>query len=117
MAQTRSEEHRLLDKDEHQLVTRAHHPALREMGDGEVDELVKRLRERRDRARDIAGRQRRQIRGKSALTGARSVSDDTGTREKWALLAAALKRVSKENGRRKAHRVINVENATRRVEV
>lgn len=101
MSRTRRDEARLLNSDEHELVARTHHPELRELADGALSDLIGRLRERRDRARDIARQQRREMRGKSEPSGARAASDNSGTKEKGALLAAALKRVSKEGERRR----------------
>lgn len=101
MSATRKEEARLLSGDEHELVSQAHHPALRGLDDGALSELVKRLRERRDRARDISRQQRREFRGKSAPSGARAATDNTGTKRKGAVLAGALKRASREHERRR----------------
>lgn len=101
MSRTRRDEARLLNTDEHELVAQTHQPELRELDDEALSDLVVRLRGRRDRARDIARQQRREVRGKSAPSGARAASDDSGTKEKGALLAAALKRVSKESERRR----------------
>jgi hypothetical protein len=95
------QEARLLTADEAELVAQSHHPKLREADDGSLAELISRLRERRDRARDVSRRQRRELRGKAAPSGARPATDDTGTREKAALLAAAVKRASKETERRR----------------
>ena len=62
---------------------------------------MKRLRERRDRARDIARQQRREMRGKAAPSGASAAADNSGIRRKRDLLAAALKRANKETERRR----------------
>lgn len=101
MSRTRREEERLLSSDEHELVGQARQPAVKALGDAELSDLVNRLRARRDRARDIARRQRREMRGKAAPSGATASSDDTGTRAKSDLLAAALKRANKESARRR----------------
>ena len=63
--------------------------------------LIKLLRERRDRASDIARRQRREMRGKAQPTGSRPATDDSGTRIKRQILAGALKRANKERQRRR----------------
>ena len=101
MARSRRDEARLLSAKEHELVEQTRHPAIRKLNDGELSDLVKRLREQRDRARDMSRQQRRELRGKSAPSGARPATDNSGTQEKGALLAAALKRASKENERRR----------------
>lgn len=102
MSVSRRREQRLLDATEAELVGRSHRPDLGTVGDTQLSELIRLLRERRDRARDVSRRQRREVRGKAAPSGARPASDNTGTREKAALLAAAVKRVSKEQERRRS---------------
>lgn len=102
MSMSRRREERLLDAGETELVKRSHHPELGAEDDKALPELIRLLRERRDRARDRSRRQRREWRGKAAPSGANPATDNTGTREKAALLAAAVKRVSKEHERRRA---------------
>jgi hypothetical protein len=102
MARSIKQERRLLGVDEVTLVDKTHHPALGLLPDRDLAELRKLVRERRDRAQDIAARQRRELRGKAAPKGARAASDDSGTREKRDLLAAALQRLNKEVTRRQA---------------
>ena len=59
------------------------------------------LRERRDRARDGARRQKREMRGKARAARARpAASDNSGTKAKADALTAALKRVGAERTRR-----------------
>ncbi|SIQ47808.1 hypothetical protein SAMN05880561_103132 [Rhizobium sp. RU33A] len=101
MAQARRTELRLFDDSEKELVEASRHPLLAERGDEELATLRKTLRERRDRARDIASRQRREMRGKAAPSGAKPASDNAGSREKFAALSAALQRVNGEIARRK----------------
>ena len=101
MAQTLKTERRYLSGDELELVEKYHHPGLRHLSDEEVDSTLKILRERRDRARDIASRQRREMRGKSDSAGARLARDDSGSRKKTSLLGAALKRLKRESERRR----------------
>lgn len=100
MARTRREEDRLLTTEEREIVAQTHHPVLGGLDDSDLAALIKRLRDRRDRAQGIARQQRREMRGKSAPAGARAASDDTGSQEKGAVLSAALKRVNKERTRR-----------------
>ncbi|GJE78230.1 MULTISPECIES: hypothetical protein [Methylorubrum] len=102
MSVSRRREQRLLDTHEAELVARSHRPDLSAADDAQISELIRLLRERRDRARDVSRRQRREVRGKAAPSGARPASDNSGTREKAALLAAAVKRVSKERERRRS---------------
>ncbi|MBC2775618.1 hypothetical protein H6M51_22390 [Rhizobium sp. AQ_MP] len=103
MAQSRRMELRLLDDSEKQLVEASRHPHLAERDDEELADLRKALRERRDRARDIANRQRREMRGKAAPAGAKPSADDAGSREKFAALSAALQRVNGEVSRRQRY--------------
>ena len=102
MARSIKQERRLLGADELTLVEKTHHPALGLLPDQDLAELRKLVRERRDRAQDIASRQRRELRGKAAPKGARAATDDSGTREKRDVLAAAMQRLNKEVTRRKA---------------
>lgn len=99
MATGRSAERRLLDAQELALIDRTHHPALGEVADEELGQLIANVRERRDRARDIANRQRRQIRGKAA-GGTGYDKADQGNRQKQGVLAQALQRLNKERKRR-----------------
>ena len=102
MARSIKQERRLLGADELSLVEKTHHPALGLLPDQDLAELRKLVRERRDRAQDIAARQRRELRGKAASKGTRAATDDSGTREKRDVLAAALQRLNKEVTRRQA---------------
>ncbi|MGH6836024.1 MAG: hypothetical protein ACREC9_10845 [Methylocella sp.] len=102
MARSIKHERRLLGADELALVEKTHHPALGLLPDQDLAELRKLVRERRDRAQSIAARQRRELRGKAAPKGARAATDDSGTREKRDLLAAAVQRLNKEVTRRQA---------------
>lgn len=101
MAQARQTELRLLDNSEKDLVDASRHPALNGHSDEDLAKLRANLRERRDRARDIANRQRREMRGKAKPAGGRAAADDTGSREKLGALSAALQRVNKEFTRRR----------------
>ena len=101
MSTARRNEERLLSADERELVERSHHPALAALSDSELADLAKLLRERRDRAGDIARRQRREMRGKARARGAQPAADDTGTRLKAGVLAQAMKRLNAEAARRK----------------
>ena len=102
MARSLKHERQLLSTDELTLVENSHHPALGLLPDHDLAELRKLVRERRDRAQTIAARQRRELRGKAAPKGVRAATDDSGTREKRDLLAAALRRLNKEVSRREA---------------
>ena len=92
---------RLLDEGERELVAASRYPNLGDMSDEDLARLKSNLRSPRDRARDIAKRQRREMRGKSAPAGARPAADDAGTREKLSLLSSAVQRANKEAARRR----------------
>ena len=119
MARSIKQERRLLGADESTLVEKTHHPSLGLLPDQDLAELRKLVRERRDRAQDIAARQRRELRGKAAPKGARAATDDSGAREKRDLLAAALQRLNKEVARREAKdpRQALIDNAKRALEL
>ncbi len=119
MARSIKQERRLLGADELTLVEKTHHPALGLLPDRDLAELRKLVRERRDRAQDIAARQRRELRGKAAPKGARAAMDDIGTREKRDVLAAAMQRLNKEVTRRqaKAARQEMIDSAKRALEL
>jgi hypothetical protein len=86
------EERRALDSDELQMTDMARQPALGQLSDRDLSDLVNRLRTRRTRARDIADRQRREARGKSDPAGATPASGNAGTLAKHDYLDAALER-------------------------
>jgi hypothetical protein len=100
MGRSLRHERQVLNADEIALVEASHHPGLGALSDKDLAELRKHVRERRDRARDIAARLRREIRGKAEPRGARPVTEDAGSREKKDVLAAAMQRLNREATRR-----------------
>lgn len=90
------EERRALDAEELQMADQARHPALGQLTDRELSDLVSRLRDRRKRARDIADRQGREARAKAAPSGTTPASGNTGTLAKHDYLGAALERAMQE---------------------
>ena len=94
------EERRALDADELQMADTARQPALGRLSDRDLSDLVGRLRSRRNRARDLADRQRREARGKAAPAGATPATGDAGTRGKHDYLNAALDRALAERAAR-----------------
>jgi hypothetical protein len=95
-------EARLLTATEIELVASTRPPAIERQSDDELKAAARRLREAADRAKDIAARQRREIRGKAAPHGARPAKDNLGTIGKAQSLRAALERVESEQRRRAA---------------
>jgi hypothetical protein len=119
MARSVRRERQLLSAEEFALVGKTHHPCLESLSERDLAAVLKLLRERRDRTQRIAGRQRRELRGKSAPKGTRAATDDAGTRNKKDLLAAAVQRLNEEVTRRKVktrHQSL-VESAARALEL
>lgn len=100
MAITKKQEERALSADEKELVGMSGVRASRSLTDGELGRLVKLLRTKRDRAKTVAERQRREMRGKSRARGATPAKDDDGSQLKLMILSAALIRLDNETGRR-----------------
>ncbi len=101
MAISRKEEARALSADEQDLVAKSHHPVVQELADAELANLVKLLRERRDKAQTEAHRRRREMRGKGAPKGAVASKADGGSRLKLEVLAMAMRRLNGEAERRR----------------
>lgn len=102
MPQMTQDEKRALDRDEQELSQSARQPGLAALDDGALDDLIRRLRDRRDRARDVANRQRREARGKARPQGATPAGGNEGTKTKHAYLNAALRRAMAERSKRDA---------------
>ncbi|QRM29743.1 hypothetical protein [Microvirga sp. VF16] len=101
MATSKLDERRLMSDEEFTLVEQTRYPVLGKLDDAALKDLTQRLRERRDRARDIARRQRREVRGKGRQ-GTTFEKQDAGNRQKAGVLAEALTRINSERTRRKA---------------
>jgi hypothetical protein len=95
-------EARLLTAAEIELVASTRPPEIERRSDDELKAAARRLRETLNRAKAIAARQRREIRGKAAPHGARPARDNLGTLGKAQALRAALDRVEAEQRRRAA---------------
>jgi hypothetical protein len=105
MAITRKIEERALDAEERDLVAKSHHPALQDVSDQDLSQLVKLVRERRDKAKTQANQRRREMRGKAAPKGATPSKSDDGSKTKLAVLAMAVRRLNSEAERRRRMRV------------
>ena len=101
MANTKKEEARALDNEERDLVEKSHHPALQDLSDQDLLQLVKLTRERRDKAKTQANQRRREMRGKAAPKGATPSKSDEGSKAKLAVLAMAVRRLNSEVERRR----------------
>ena len=115
MATDRRQQQRALDAAEFARVETTMHPAIAGLSDAELGETIAWLRERRDRARSLANRQRRAVRGKGERGAGAAGFDqaDAGNREKARVLSEAVSRAGKERTRRaqKASRARLVETA------
>lgn len=100
MAITKKQELRALSADERELIDLSGARVVKALTDAQLSSLVKRTRTRRDRARTLAERQRREMRGKSRARGATPVKADDGSQLKLAILTAALARLDAETARR-----------------
>ena len=101
MSISQQEEARALDAEERAMVAETHHPALQALTDAELAALVRRVRERRDRAQTLARQRRREMRGKSAPRAAAASTADGGSRLKAEVLAQAMRRLNGEAERRR----------------
>jgi len=119
MAITKKQEARALSSDEQDLVEKSHHPAVQELSDEELRNLVKLVRERRNRARTEASRRRREMRGKAAPKGAAASRAEEGSKLKLAVLAMSMRRLNSEIERRRkmTARLSLVENAQKALEL
>ena len=119
MAITKKQEARALSSDEKELVSKSHHPDVQHVSDEELRNLVKLVRERRNRARTEASRHRREMRGKAAPKGAAASRAEEGSKLKLAVLAMAMRRLNSELERRRkmGARLTLIENAHRALEL
>jgi hypothetical protein len=101
MATSRQQEARALSADERRLVDGSRPPVVRSLADAELARLLKLVRERRNRARALAERQRRELRGKAKARGSAPSKADEGSRLKLSVLSDALRRLDTETQRRR----------------
>lgn len=113
MAISRKQEARALDDAEYDLVEKSHQPAIQNLSDKDLNDLVKNLRERRDKAQTRAHQRRREMRGKGKARGASPSKTDEGSQVKLAVLAMAMRRTNAEVQRRRqlAAQIALMENA------
>jgi hypothetical protein len=95
----RNTEAGLLTEDERADVDASRYPQVLELSRQDLAALVKRLRERRDRAQTIGRQQQREMRGKAEARGTEPSRDNLGTLQKARVLAQAVKRANKELAR------------------
>jgi hypothetical protein len=93
-------ENRLLNAAELELVEATREAEIGNLSSEQLKTIGRRLREAHAKAKDIAARQQREIRGKAEPHGARPASDNTGTLAKAEVLADAIRRLDAELSRR-----------------
>ena len=89
-----------LSAAELEVVNASRFPAIQQASDEQLKVLAQRLKRARDRAKDIAARQKREMRGKAQPKGIKRTRDNTGTLAKAQVLGEAIERVEEELGRR-----------------
>jgi hypothetical protein len=89
-----------LSAAELEVVNASRSPAIEQASDEQLKILAQRLRRARDRAKDIAARQKREMRGKAQPKGTKRTRDNTGTLAKAQVLGEAIERVEEELSRR-----------------
>ncbi len=93
-------EARLLSAGELEVVAATRPPAIKQASDEQLRDLAQRLRRFRDKAKDIAARQKREMRGKADPKGTKRTRDNTGTLAKAQALEEAIERLEEELSRR-----------------
>ena len=98
MSDRKQLEARLLSAAELEDVHATRPPAIEQASGEQLKVLARRLRRARDRANDVAARQKRKMRGKAHPRGAKP--NNTGSLAKAQVLEEAIERVEKELSRR-----------------
>lgn len=94
MTATATDEDRLLNVPEREMIAQTRPPVLYGLTKEEILALAKRLREARDRSSRIASQQQREMRGKAGPRGAAPARDNAGSEAKTEVLVAALTRLT-----------------------
>ncbi|EWY36932.1 hypothetical protein N825_22740 [Skermanella stibiiresistens SB22] len=89
----------MLTATEFEVVEQTHYPAIMALPKEDLSNILKLLRDYRNKARDRSRQQRREMRGKSPPRAAVAVGDNSGTERKGEIFASALKRVNRELSR------------------
>jgi len=100
MSDQKQLEARLLKAGELEDVNTTRPPAIKEASGEQLKVLAQRLRRARDRAKDIATRQKREMRGKAEPRGTKPTRDNAGTLAKAQVLGEAIERIEEELSRR-----------------
>jgi hypothetical protein len=89
-------ERSVLSFEEHQLVSRSHHPEIYESGVDDLKALRQQPRDLRNKTRTLALARRREVRGKGPSRGAGFPATAEHTLQRKQVFSAALKRVNRE---------------------
>ena len=100
MSDRKQLEARLLSAAELEDVHATRPPAIEQASGEQLKVLARRLRRARDRAKDIAAGQKREMRGKADPRGTKPTRDNTGTLAKAQVLGEAIERIEEELSRR-----------------
>src|SRR4026208_1582132 len=93
-------EARLLSAAELEVVNASRPSAIGQASDEQLKVLAQRLRRAREKAKDVAARQKREMRGKAHPKGGKPTRGNTGTLAKAQVLEEAIERVEEELSRR-----------------
>ena len=96
MSLTIASERRMLTEAEFGAVLRSHYPEVCGLPKEELVGVARRVREYRDKARDITRHRRRERRGKAEPRGANPAPSEAGTSMTKQIFTSALKRVHRE---------------------
>jgi len=102
MALSRKDEKSLLDHAEWTLVETTHHPMLHDLGQEALEAARKRLRDMRNKERDLSQQKARIGRGKTDMRGGSVPGTAERPRRRKQVFAHALRRMNSEVDRRKA---------------
>jgi hypothetical protein len=89
-------ERSVLSFEEHELVSRSHHPEIYQSGVDDLKALRLQLRDLRNKTRTLALARRREVRGKGPSRGAGFPGTAEHTLQRKQVFSAALKRVNRE---------------------
>jgi hypothetical protein len=89
-------ERSILSFEEHQLVTRSHHPEIYESSLDDLKAVRQQLRDLRSKTRTLALSRRREVRGKGPSRGASFPATAEHLLQRKQVFSAALKRVNRE---------------------
>ena len=89
-------ERSILSYDEHEVISRSHHPNIYDSGLDDLKALRQHLRDMRDKERTLASAKRREARGKGPARGESLPGTAEHPLRRKQVFAAALKRVNRE---------------------